>query len=257
MKRIAIYHMKGGVGKTTAAVNLAYESASRGHRTLLCDLDPQGSSSYYLRVRASSKLGGKTLLKGGRKLNRSIVATDHEGLDLLPSAQSFRNLDILLKERKRPRQALRRSLKELGSDYDVVILDCPPNLTLLSESILQAAHRVVVPLVPTTLSWNTYKLMVEFARERGISKRRLLPFFSMVDERKTMHRETMRAIEEVAPTLCRTAIPYRASVEAMGTHRRPLGCFAQSDKATAAFAALWSEVEEHLGIGTKRRRKAG
>jgi chromosome partitioning protein len=257
VKRVAIYHMKGGVGKTTAAVNLAYESAARGLRTLLCDLDPQGSSSYYLRVRSSSKLGGKTLLKGGRKLNRAVVATDHPGLDLLPSAQSFRNLDLLLQERKRPEQALRHSLKELGADYDVVLLDCPPNLTLLSESILRAAHRVVVPLVPTTLSWNAYQLMVEFTRERGISKRRLLPFFSMVDERKTMHRETMRTIEEAAKTLCRTAIPYRASVEAMGTHRRPLGCFAPEDKAARAFAALWGELEEHLGLEKAGLRKAG
>ncbi|MGE0709063.1 MAG: ParA family protein [Planctomycetota bacterium] len=256
MKRIAIYHMKGGVGKTTAAVNLAYESAARGWRTLLCDLDPQGSSSYYLRVRASERLESKTLVKGGRRLQRAVVASDHPGLDLLPSAHSFRDLDLVLHERERPRRALRRSLEELGRDYDVVLLDCPPNLTLGSEVVLRAAHRVLVPLVPTTLSWNTYQLMLELARERRLRPGRLLPFFSMVDERKTLHRDTMRAIEAAAPELCRTTIPARACVEAMGVHRRPVACFAPGDRASQAFAALWAEVEERAGLRTRRSEAA-
>lgn len=256
MKRIAIYHMKGGVGKTTAAVNLAYECAARGWRTLLCDLDPQGSSSYYLRVRASRKLEGKTLLKGGRKLHRAVVASDHPGLDLLPSAQSFRNLDLLMHDRNHPRKAFARSLKGIGADYDVVLLDCPPNMTLASEVVLRACHRILVPLVPTTLSWNTYQTMADLCRECGIKPRRLLPFFSMVEERKTLHRDTMRAIEATAKALCRTAIPYRASVEAMGVHRRPVACFAQQDRATAAFSALWDEVEARVGLKRSVREAA-
>ena len=84
MRTIALYSNKGGVGKTAAAVNLSYLSAQAGAKTLICDIDPQSSATYYFRVKPKLKSGAKGFLKGGKKAYKSIKGTDYENLDLLP-----------------------------------------------------------------------------------------------------------------------------------------------------------------------------
>lgn len=100
MKVLALYSIKGGVGKTSSAVNLAFIAARNGYRTLLWDLDPQGASSYYFRIKPRIKGGSKGLIAGKRELDDLIKGTDFEGLDLLPSDFSFRNLDLVLDTKK-------------------------------------------------------------------------------------------------------------------------------------------------------------
>ena len=96
MKVIALYNIKGGVGKTAAAVNLAYLCAGGGRPTLLWDLDPQGAASYCLRVDAKVKGGRKALLSGKHPLTRAIVPSAFAGLDVLPADFSYRNMDLAL-----------------------------------------------------------------------------------------------------------------------------------------------------------------
>ena len=96
MTIVAIYNMKGGVGKTTSAVNLSYLSATSGARTLLWDLDPQGGATFLFRVRPKVKGGGEALVSGKRDLHDAVKASDFDNLDLLPSDFSYRNLDLLL-----------------------------------------------------------------------------------------------------------------------------------------------------------------
>ncbi len=139
MQIIALYNIKGGVGKTAAAVNLAYLASLNGARTLLCDLDPQGSASFYLRIRPSKKFGRKKLIKGGKHIQQNIKGTDYENLDFLPSALSYRNLDIALDNLKRSQKRLKETLQPLKKEYDFLFLDCPPNITLVSENIFHAA----------------------------------------------------------------------------------------------------------------------
>ena len=96
MKVIATYNIKGGVGKTTAAVNLGYLAAQDGLRTLLWDLDPQAAATYMFRVRPRVKGGGKALIRGTRSLDDAIKGTDFDRLDLLPGDFTYRNMDLLL-----------------------------------------------------------------------------------------------------------------------------------------------------------------
>src|SRR5512138_3216922 len=107
MRTLAVYNLKGGVGKTATAVNLAFLAAVEGRRTLLWDLDAQGAASFYLRVKPRVK-GGKKLLRGERDLSESIHPTEHDGLDLLPADLSYRRFEQVLDDTKKPERHLAR-----------------------------------------------------------------------------------------------------------------------------------------------------
>jgi len=242
MKVIALYNIKGGVGKTAAAVNLAYLAASEGRRTLLCDLDPQAAATFYLRVRAPKKHGAKRLIRGGKALDKQIRESDFPGLDLLPAKLGFRNLDLRLNEMKRPRQRLAASLQDLADSYDVVFIDAPPNITLLSENIIHAADLILCPVIPTTLSLRTWDQLNEFMRKQKIPRDNLRAFFSMVERRKTIHSTTMQATLGSDPRFFSSFIPLSAAVERMGPERAPLLAYDTRGAAARAFRELWSEI---------------
>lgn len=245
MSVIAVYNIKGGVGKTATAVNLSYLSAAGGERTLLCDMDPQGSSTYYFRIRADSKLNTRKLLKGGKHVDRSIRGTDYPGLDLLPADFSYRNMDIALDDMKKSRQRIRRILKPLRKEYDRIFIDCPPNITLLSENIFYAADHILVPLVPTTLSHLALQQLFRFLDDIGEKRAKVIVFFSMVEKRKKMHWELMRQLikkKGVLPAL----IPYLADIEKMGLYREPVTVTTPTSMAAEAYGDLWREVRKRL-----------
>lgn len=243
MKTIALYSIKGGVGKTAAAVNLAYLAAETGAKVLLCDLDPQGSASFYFRVRPKRKFKSKTLLAGGRKVDRSIRGTDFDNLDSLPSCLSYRNLDRALDNGSGRRKTLRKTLRSLPEEYDYVFLDCPPNVTRVAENAFAAADTVLVPVVPTTLSLRTYDLLDRFFDRRRFGRARILGFFSMVESRKKMHQEIMAELSLRDGEFLKTVVPYSAVVEKMGIHRQPVPCFQPRAQAASAYRDLWGEVE--------------
>ena len=138
MRTLAVYSIKGGVGKTTTAVNLAYLAARQGLRTLVWDLDPQGAASFYFRIRPKVK-GVRRLIRRRRDLRLRVRGTDFEMLDLLPADFSYRNLDLLLSLNKKPRKTLRKLLRPLTSSYDWVFLDCAPSISVVSEAVFAAA----------------------------------------------------------------------------------------------------------------------
>ncbi|MGA1135650.1 MAG: ParA family protein, partial [bacterium] len=107
MQILASYNIKGGVGKTATSVNLAFQGAHEGARTLIWDLDPQGAATFYFRVRPKIKGGSRALLKGRHDLGDLIKATDHDNLDLLPSDFSYRTMDLLLDDTKKPNERLK------------------------------------------------------------------------------------------------------------------------------------------------------
>ena len=245
MSVIAVYHIKGGVGKTATAVNLAYLSSQDGQKTLLCDMDPQGSSTYYFRIRPDNKFNTKKLLKGGKHIDRSIRGTDFPWLDLLPADFSYRNIDIALDDMKKSRQRISRVLHPLRKEYDHIFIDCPPNITLLSENIFYAADYILVPLIPTTLSHLSLQQLYNFLDEIGEARSKIMVFFSMVEKRKKMHWQLMRQLikkKGVLPSL----IPYLADIEKMGLYRQPVSAALPKSIAAAAYHDLWKEVSKRI-----------
>jgi len=245
LKIIALYNIKGGVGKTATSVNLAYLSARDGYRTMMIDLDPQGSASYYFRIRAGKKLTSKKFIKGSKQVRKNIKGTDFENLDSIPSTISFRKMDITLDGLKRSRKRLKEMLTPMKKDYDHLFLDCPPNITLASENVFMAADIILVPIIPTTLSVLTYDKLLAFFNDKSLKVSRILGFFSMVEKRKKLHQQTMENMKK-DPHILKSTIPYTADIEKMGIYREPVFELRARSKAAEAYEALWQEVKERL-----------
>lgn len=246
MKTLACYSIKGGVGKTATSVNLAYLAAESGLRTLLIDLDSQGASSFYFRVRPSKKNWGKRFFKTYEELLKQIKASDFERLDIIPAHESFRHFDALLSDQGKRELRLKRVLKGLKKEYDLIILDCPPTLSYLSEAVFQAANMIVVPVIPTTLSERTYEQLVDFFRNKQLPTRMLYPFFSMVQKQKQLHRSTIERMQDETPRMLRTHIPFSSDIERMGEHRSPVNRISPKTPGAVAYLALWDEVFRKL-----------
>jgi chromosome partitioning protein len=245
---LATYNIKGGVGKTSAAVNLAYLAARDGHRTLLWDLDPQGASTYLLRVQPKIKGGAGRLVRLRSSAKRLIKGSDHERLDLLPADFSYRHLDLALDSFRKPTERLSRVLAPLHGDYDYIFLDCPPSISLVSESVFEAADALLVPVIPATLSSRTFE-QLEALVEGGPM---VLAFFSMVEVRKSLHRNVMARLRQIHHlTMLGAAIPQADEVERMGEERNPVAVFAPSSRAAMSYEALWMDVQRRIGA---RRR---
>jgi cellulose biosynthesis protein BcsQ len=246
MTILALYSNKGGVGKTAAAVNLAYLAAQSGKSTLLCDLDPQSATTYYLRVKPKLKRRARGFHKAGKPVEASIKGTNYENLDLLPADFTHRNLDIVFDGLKRPKQRLRKVLEPFAQEYDLIFLDCPPTINILAENIFNAADYLLVPLIPTTLSIRAYEQLLLFLKENVYKPERAYVFCSMIDRRKKMHRETMATLQNRFDRVLDSAIPSLSEVEQMGVYREPVAVFAPRSAAAAAYHRLWVEVQETL-----------
>ena len=251
MKVLATYNLKGGVGKTATAVNLSYLAARDGLNTLLWDLDPQAAATFTFRIKPRVKGGSRALLGRATPIERAIKGTDYEGLDLVPADFSYRNMDLHLDARKKPVRRLRRVLTPLSDEYDVVFLDCPPSISLVSESIMDASDLLLVPLIPATLSLRTFDQLNEFLAGFDGRAPQVLGFYSMVDRRKRMHREVVAAPQPATgrATIAKTAIPALAIIERMGEVRAPVTASAPRSVAAMSYADLWSEVRATLALG--------
>jgi len=255
VKVLALYNIKGGVGKTASAVNLAYLAALEGHRTLIWDLDPQGAASFYFRIKPRIQGGGDRLIKKKNRgrLGRHVRGTDFEGLDLVPADFSYRHLDLALDAKKKPTRRLARLLEPLAGEYRYVFLDCAPSISLTSESIFAASDLLLVPTIPTPLSVRTLVQLDRHLHREGPPGLRALPFLCMVDRRKTLHRsgeELIRAsghdYRRTDPPLA-TPIPYASLVERMGVERMPVAAFAPTSAPARAYAELWREIAGRVG----------
>jgi len=242
MKIIAVTNIKGGVGKTTTAVNLAYLCAASSGPTLLWDLDPQGAATYTLRGDPLERATPKKLLSGKRHLPELVLSTGYPNLDLLPADFSYRNFDMHLAERKKPTERLLKMSRSLRDVYAVLFLDCAPGISLLSENVLRAADAIIVPLLPTPLSVRMLVQLQDFIASNGWTDLMLLPFFSMVDRRKSLHHEIIANTREQFPMMLATEVPYSSEIERMTLRRAPIPAFAPGCAAAQVYSALWAEL---------------
>ncbi len=237
MATIAIYSLKGGVGKTTLAVNLAWTAATRAaRRTLLWDLDPQAAASWILyddRPDNRRRDRAQAVFSRDIEPDQLIRPTAYPGLDLLPADASLRGLDLLLHDLDKKKR-LGRLID--GLHHDRVLLDCPPGLTETATQAMRAADLVVVPVVPSALSTRAYGEVLDHLRGRTP----VLPVHSMVDRRRRLHADALRTAPDWP------VIPMASDAEAASADRAPLGAFAPRSAVALAFDELWRAVERRL-----------
>jgi cellulose biosynthesis protein BcsQ len=243
MTTIALYNLKGGVGKTASCVNFAYLAAADGFKTLLWDIDPQGSSSFYYKAKPKTHPGIKKLITKDADLENGIMSTDFELLDVIPADSSSKTFDIMQEEMKGNKNRLKSVLKQLDKEYDFVFIDCPPGFSALSENIFNAADIVLMPVIPTTLSIRTYHMVKDYFKEKELNLNKMMCFFTMADLRKNMHNEIMQELYK-DKRFFQNYIPYLSDVEKMGTHKAPIMEFANSSYAAKCYRELWTEIKE-------------
>lgn len=242
MATIAIYSMKGGVGKTTLAVNLAQAAAASGRRTLLWDLDAQAASTFLLNPGGKAHDSARAVFERDIEPADIILPTATQNLELLPADGSLRSLDVIFAEIDRKRR-LAKLADALGGQYDRIILDCPPGLGLATEQIIRGADLILLPMIPSALSRRAYREVREHLDVKHKGGPPLFPIFNMVDRRRSLHREALAA-DPGCPV-----IPMASAVERMFELREPLAAYAPEGPAAQATRQLWTSVERMLAKG--------
>lgn len=240
MAVIAVYSSKGGVGKTTIAANLGWCSAQlSARRTLLWDLDPADGAGFMFALEEQRRRQARSLFAGDVSPAALIQPSSYVGLDLLPADNSLRELDSLLL-RLGQRHRIATLATQLSRSYDRLILDCPPMLNELSAQTMRAATLVIVPLPPSPLSARAFNHVVEEIRRHTKRPPPILPVYSMIDRRRTLHLEALAANPDWP------AIPMGSSLEQCAVQRRPVGTFDPRSPAALALARLWDGIERKL-----------
>ena len=240
MSVIAIYSVKGGVGKTTLAANLAWCSSQIwGRDTLLWDLDAAAGSSFLLGSKAWKKKRASKAFELESKPTKLIRKTEHERLHILPADESIRAIENRLTKLGK-RKRLAKLTDQLSKQYDRIILDCPPVLNELSTQVLRAADIVIVPMPPSPLSWRAFELVAPEIQARALKGPAILPVLSMVDMRRNLHRAAVETNHKWP------AIPFASVVEQGAVRQQPVGQFAPGSPAAQRFAKLWKAIERKL-----------
>jgi cellulose biosynthesis protein BcsQ len=240
--------LKGGVGKTTSAVNIAWYAAEAGIPTLIWDLDPQGAASWLFNSKAKQKAVPQKILAGKTPIGDFVKSTDYDNLDIIPSGFSLRHFDqqLAIESDQGQKNLIAKLIAPFSENYSLIILDCPPSFSTLTEQIFDTADSLFLPIIPTHLSLRTFEQTRDFFKEHKLKPKRLHPFFTMVDRRRSLHRIMLQHPPKMLKNGLSTYIPYAAVIERMGDHRAPLPVFDKYSAVSKAYAELWQEIRQNL-----------
>ncbi len=240
MPVIAVYSVKGGVGKTTIATNLAWCSATISRRrTLLWDLDPAGGTAFLLGIDPPDKQQASSLFVRKTNPAKLVRPTNIPNLDLLPADESLRSLDSQLAALGK-RKRLAKLAEAMSREYERIILDCPPVLNEVSAQVIRAADVVIVPLPASPLAKRAIETIREDLSAHHKKHPPILPVLSMYDARRRIHQDA----RQEAPDW--PIVPMASIVEQMAARQRPLGAYAPRSPAQQAFGKLWTAIERKL-----------
>ncbi len=248
MRVLAVVGLKGGVGKTSAAVNLAALAAQSGKRTLLWDLDPQAAATHCLHLKPKLKGGAERLLGGHRDGLAGVARpTDLKRLLVVPADTTLRDTERLLGDARKPSRLIRKLLATMKREVDVIILDCPPGLGALTVVVAENADLLLLPVVPTPLAVRAFESYVEVLADEGTPKDVFAPFLSMIDRRKPIQRRIESDIRKDKRFLG-AAIPESSAVERMGDRRVPTVVSSPRSNASQEYRLLWAEAAERGNV---------
>ena len=250
---IAIANQKGGVGKTTTAINLAAGLAMRGRRTLLVDLDPQANSSItYLEARTAQRSMYDVLSNGGSTpLSSVIESTRVPNLDVAPSRIALAKLESQLVGELDAHFRLKDRLAEVKDTYEFVVVDTPPALGMITVNALVAATHLLVPVQSSYFALEgTDDLLetVEKIRARPNPELKLLgAVITLHDKRTTLSRDVHKAITDVfGDRLFHTTITKSIRLEESPAHKEPIFTFAPQSSGAYEYYRLCEEVIERV-----------
>jgi chromosome partitioning protein len=245
---IAVANQKGGVGKTTTAINLGAAMAELGRQVVIVDLDPQGNSSSGLGFDVRRRrLTVYQLLSGEAVIDDVAVPTSVPGLYLVPSDLSLAGAEIELATQSEREFRLRRALGELRGGFGHVIIDCPPSLGLLTLNALAAAHEVLVPMQAEFFALEGLGNLiytVALIRERLNPELRLGGILmTQFDARTTVSWEVLEQVRRAYPVeVFKTLIPRNVRLSEAPSHGRPITTYDSNCKGAAAYRELAKEV---------------
>ena len=249
MKTLAFFNVKGGVGKTTSAVNIAYLAAQAKLSTLLWDLDPQSCASWYLGVPDNSEHKALRVFKGKTPIGKLRVNSAYPKLQVIPADISLRKLEILLGDEANSRKLLEKLADNLSEKNKLLVFDCAPAFSKVSENIFTCSDVLVVPLLPSPLALRSFQQLKDYVKGKKQWKHLAIhPFFTMVDKRRKIHNEVIADAKNLVGISDPVCIPYTSELEKMGTHQKPIHQYAARTPGALAYQTLWEQLIDKYAL---------
>ena len=252
-KIIAVTNQKGGVGKTTTSVNVAYYLAKSGKKTLLIDFDPQGNATSGLGIDKSNLSRTMTeVITGQVTLQSAIIQTEYKNLALAPSTPHLANTEVELAQAEGRFIRLRRAINNLQGYYDYIIIDSPPSLSLLTVNGVIAANYILLPVQAEFYALEGLGQLLETMKliRKGLNPQLdllgVLP--TMMDSRTTLSTQVHEEIKKHFPDrVFQTTIPRNIRLAEAPSHGLPVGAYDRFSKGARAYKALTKEILGRIG----------
>jgi chromosome partitioning protein len=251
MQKIIVFaNQKGGVGKTTSAVNLGAYIAVKGKKVLLVDFDPQGNLSSNLGADTERK-GIYELIVSQARLSEVVQDTEIETLKLIPSNIHLTGATIELIDEENREYFLKNALEQTDGQYDYIFIDCPPSLGILTLNGLVAAHYVLIPLQCEYFALEGLSLLLQTVQKVQLELNPQLKIggiiFTMYDKRTNLAQEVVQEVTSYfKEKVFRTIIPRNVRISEAPSHGQPINVYDPHCIGAVSYENLAKEVMEHV-----------